>query len=139
MVNQRQAHYSNLAPRPYRFRVMASNNSGVWNETGDTLEFSIAAAYYQTVWFRSGCAVAFLALLWALYRFRLHQIARLCRKPNARQFFILGRAPVDSSLSGGDAEYPLDEALLANDIAFRQPADLTFANHVHGLVSRDGT
>ncbi len=34
--------YTNLPPRKYRFRVIACNNSGVWNETGDTLEFSIA-------------------------------------------------------------------------------------------------
>jgi len=40
--------------------------------------------------------------------------------------------------SGGDAERALDEAHLANDIAFRQPADLSFADDVHGLVSRDG-
>ena len=31
---------------------MASNNSGIWNETGDSLEFSIAPTYYQTNWFR---------------------------------------------------------------------------------------
>jgi hypothetical protein len=43
--------YTNLAPGTYRFRVMASNNSGVWNEAGDTLSFSIAPAYYQTRWF----------------------------------------------------------------------------------------
>ena len=48
VVNDRQVQYSNLAPGPYRFRVIASNNSGVWNEQGDTLEFSIAPAYYQT-------------------------------------------------------------------------------------------
>jgi hypothetical protein len=39
--------------------------------------------------------------------------------------------------SGGDAEYPLDEAFRSNDVAFRQPANLTFANDVHCLVSRD--
>jgi signal transduction histidine kinase len=55
---------------------MASNNSGVWNETGDTLEFSIAPAYYQTNWFRASMIAAFLLLLFALYRLRLHQIAR---------------------------------------------------------------
>ena len=49
---RRRAYYTDLAPRQYRFRVRASNNSGVWNETGDSLEFSIAPAYYQTNWFR---------------------------------------------------------------------------------------
>ena len=63
-------------PRKYRFRVIASNNSGVWNETGDTLEFSIAPAYYQTTWFYASCVAAFLAMLWGLYRLRLYQIRR---------------------------------------------------------------
>jgi ligand-binding sensor domain-containing protein/signal transduction histidine kinase len=76
VVNHRQVQYSNLPPRNYRFRVTASNNSGVWNETGDTLEFSIAPAYYQTNWFRASLAAAFFLALWALYRLRLHQIAR---------------------------------------------------------------
>jgi signal transduction histidine kinase/ligand-binding sensor domain-containing protein len=73
---RRQAFYTNLAPRKYRFRVMACNNSGVWNGAGSFLDFSIAPAYYQTTWFRALCAAAFLGLLWALYQFRLHQLQR---------------------------------------------------------------
>ena len=61
--NRRQAFYNDLPPRHYRFRVMASNNSGVWNETGDTLEFSIAPAYYQTNWFRASLVAAFFRAL----------------------------------------------------------------------------
>jgi signal transduction histidine kinase len=76
VINERQATYTNLPPRKYRFRVMASNNSGVWNETGDTLEFSIAPEYYQTTWFGALCVAAFLAILWGLYRLRVYQIAR---------------------------------------------------------------
>lgn len=76
VVNDREAQYTNLGPRSYRFRVMASNNSGVWNETGDMLEFSIAPAYYQTNWFRALMAAVVLAMLWGLYRLRLLQIAR---------------------------------------------------------------
>src|SRR5262249_54884629 len=41
---RRQAFYTNLRPRNYRFRVIASNNSGVWNETGATLDFVIPPA-----------------------------------------------------------------------------------------------
>ncbi len=74
VVNDRQVQYSNLAPGPYRFRVIACNNSGVWNEQGDTLDFSIAPAYYQTSWFRALCVAAFLALLWAAYWWRLRQL-----------------------------------------------------------------
>ena len=48
----------------------------MWNEAGASFDFSIAPAYYQTTWFRVSCAAAFLALLWALYRYRLHQIAQ---------------------------------------------------------------
>ena len=74
VVNDRQVQYSNLAPGTYRFRVIASNNSGVWNDQGDTLEFSIAPAYYQTNWFRALCAVFFMALLWAAYWWRVRQM-----------------------------------------------------------------
>ena len=74
--NERKAFYNDLPPRNYRFRVMACNNSGVWNEAGASFDFSIAPAYYQTRWFQASCAAAFLALLWGLYRYRLHQIAR---------------------------------------------------------------
>jgi signal transduction histidine kinase len=50
---------------------MACNNSGVWNEMGDTLDFSVAPAYYQTNWFRALCVVAFLAVLWTAHRLRV--------------------------------------------------------------------
>jgi len=74
VVNDREVQYSNLAPGPYRFRVIASNNSGVWNEQGDTLEFSIAPSYYQTNWFRALCAVLVLGLVWAIYQIRVRQL-----------------------------------------------------------------
>jgi ligand-binding sensor domain-containing protein/signal transduction histidine kinase len=72
---RRQAFYSDLRPGNYRFRVIASNNDGVWNETGATVDFKVAAAWYQTIWFRSLCIVAGVLLLWAIYRLRVRQIA----------------------------------------------------------------
>jgi PAS domain S-box-containing protein len=76
VLNNREVEYSNLAPGSYRFRVTASNNSGVWNEVGDTADFSIDPAYYQTNWFRALVAAAFMALLWAGYQFRVQQLER---------------------------------------------------------------
>lgn len=74
--NRRLAVYNNLPPGNYRFRVAACNNSGVWNEAGAFLDFSIAPAYYQTTWFRLSCVAAFLASLGALYQLRLRQVER---------------------------------------------------------------
>jgi signal transduction histidine kinase len=74
VVNERQVQYSNLHPGTYRFRVIAANNSGVWNEQGDLLEFSIAPAYYQTVWFFALCGAGGLGVLWAGYHARVRQL-----------------------------------------------------------------
>jgi signal transduction histidine kinase len=74
--NRRQAHYGNLSPGNYRFRVSASNNDGVWNETGTFVEFSVAPAYYQTTWFRLSMIGAFALVLGALHRLRLRQLSR---------------------------------------------------------------
>ena len=76
VVNDRQVQYTNLAPGTYRFRVTASNNSGVWNEAGDTLSFSIAPAYYQTRWFAALLVAGTAALLWVAYQWRVAQLAR---------------------------------------------------------------
>jgi signal transduction histidine kinase len=54
--------------------VIACNDSGVWNEQGDSLEFSVAPAYYQTNWFHALCAVLVLALVWAIYQIRVRQL-----------------------------------------------------------------
>jgi len=76
VVNDREVQYTNLPPKHYKFRVLASNNSGVWNEEGSALDFVIPPAWYQTYWFVAVCMAAFLALLWALYQYRLHRLAQ---------------------------------------------------------------
>ena len=81
--NRRQAFYTDLPPRQYRFRVAAANESGVWNETGATLDFAIAPAYYQTRWFMALSAGLVVALVWAGYRVRLRVIERHQREITA--------------------------------------------------------
>src|SRR5580658_5825678 len=43
---RREAFYTELGPGKYRFRVIACDSNGVWNETGATLDFAIAPAFY---------------------------------------------------------------------------------------------
>ena len=49
--NIRVASYSRLPPGDYRFQVMASNEDGVWNESGATLALVVEPHYWQTWWF----------------------------------------------------------------------------------------
>jgi PAS domain S-box-containing protein len=74
--DRRQAFYTNLGPGQFRFLVKASNNNGVWNEEGTQLEFSIAPAYYQTMWFRLACAVLLVGLGWSAYLLHMRRVRR---------------------------------------------------------------
>jgi signal transduction histidine kinase/ligand-binding sensor domain-containing protein len=73
---RRQAFYGDLHPGHYKFRVIASNNDGVWNQDGAILDFDVVPAWYQTNWFRASFVGAFVLLLWALYQVRLRQLTR---------------------------------------------------------------
>ena len=80
---RRQAFYNDLRPGQYRFRVTASNNSGVWNEAGAFLDFSVAPAYYQTRWFLALSVGSVAALVWAAHRIRLGIVERHQREITA--------------------------------------------------------
>ena len=71
---RRVAYYTNIPPGNYQFRVIASNNDGVWNETGASFGFYLQPHFYQTKWFYAVCALALLFLAFGLYRFRVRQL-----------------------------------------------------------------
>jgi signal transduction histidine kinase len=111
--------------------VIASNNDGVWNEAGASLDFSIAPTYYQTTWFRATCVAAFLVFLWGLHRLRLRQqayefnkglearvsertrIARDLHDTLLQSFhgLLLRFQTVSNQLPPGDARQKLDSAI----------------------------
>ncbi len=47
---RRTAYYTNVPPGDYRFRVVACNNDGVWNEIGAEWAFTVATPLWQTWW-----------------------------------------------------------------------------------------
>jgi len=74
--SRREAFYTSLGPGAYHFRVIACNNDGVWNDQGATLDFSVAPAWFQTIWFRALCVGALSLVVWGMYRLRVRQIAK---------------------------------------------------------------
>ncbi|MGO4515852.1 two-component regulator propeller domain-containing protein [Terriglobus sp. 2YAB30_2] len=77
---RREAFYTNLDPGSYRFRVIACNNDGVWNEAGSTLSFVVLPAFDQTLWFRLLCVAVLAGCLWLLYLLRLKQVTAHVRE-----------------------------------------------------------
>jgi signal transduction histidine kinase/ligand-binding sensor domain-containing protein/DNA-binding response OmpR family regulator len=48
--NNREAIYTNLDPGSYMFRVKASNNDGIWNEQGKSVQVIINPPWWYTNW-----------------------------------------------------------------------------------------
>lgn len=76
---RRQAFYTNLAPGKYTFRVVGTNNDGIWNTDGAEFNFEIPPTFVQSIWFLLLCCGLAAAALWALYRLRVAQIAHRIR------------------------------------------------------------
>lgn len=78
--NIRRATYTNLDPGTYVFRVKGSNNSGVWNEDGATLNIIISPPWWKTNFAYSLYAVLFIAFAVLFYYF----LATLRKAKNER-------------------------------------------------------
>jgi signal transduction histidine kinase/ligand-binding sensor domain-containing protein len=71
---RRSVAYVDLPPSQYRFRVIASNNDGVWNSEGAVLAFLVKPYFYQTWWFVAVCVGATGLLIWGLHRLRVQRV-----------------------------------------------------------------
>lgn len=66
---ERKTSYSKIPPGEYTFRVIASNNEGVWNEEGSEMAIHIVPPFYMTWWFRTGAIIiGFLLTVFAVSR-----------------------------------------------------------------------
>lgn len=75
----RFAHYNNIYPGKYRFRVQACDSLGVWNLAGTSLAFRLQPHFWQTRWFESAIVAALGLMIAALYRFRVSRIKQMER------------------------------------------------------------
>ncbi len=73
---RRTAYYTSLPGRKYRFRVIAENNDGVWNDTGAQVRFSVRPAFYLRPWFYALLLVSVCAAVLLAIRIRLRAVRR---------------------------------------------------------------
>ncbi|WP_158543268.1 sensor histidine kinase [Dyella psychrodurans] len=73
---RREAFYTNLQPGRYRFEVTALNEDGVASVQPTVLNFTIAPAFYQTLWFKAFVACVALLILCLIYMLRVRFVER---------------------------------------------------------------
>ena len=74
--SSREAKYTNLDAGDYIFKVKASNNDGVWNEVGKSINITILSPWWETGWFRGALLFLVIGLLYVGYRYRVSTIER---------------------------------------------------------------
>ncbi len=72
--SRRAAFYTNLPPGRYRFRVIAGNSDGVWNNDGAVLEFQLRPHFWQSWAFYAGTVLTVGVAGFGLYRLRVRAL-----------------------------------------------------------------
>lgn len=75
-TQQTYASYSPLPPGNYTFKVIASNNDGVWNKTPKTYSFVITPPIWMQTWFIATCAILIIVIVIAFIKYREKQLIR---------------------------------------------------------------
>lgn len=71
---QRYGRYSGLPGGDYTLRIIGSNNDGVWNEVGVSLQVKVVPPFWQTGWFYALCAVLLFGALGGAYYWRVRRL-----------------------------------------------------------------
>jgi signal transduction histidine kinase/ligand-binding sensor domain-containing protein/CheY-like chemotaxis protein len=112
---RRTAYYSGLPPGDYTFKVVASNDDGVWNMDGASLRLQLQPRFHQTTWFIALCLAAALLLAIGLHRLRT---ARLMARARHMKRIITERTR-ELSLSMREAQQARELAEQSRESAVR--------------------
>jgi two-component sensor histidine kinase len=115
-ASKRFANYTNLDPGTYIFKVKASNNDGLWNETPTEIKIIITPPFWQTAWFKALLALIALGIVYAFYRYRIGQLVLLQRMRNK----------IAADLHD-DIGSTLNSIALYSDLAKQQPVQRDYA------------
>lgn len=72
--NQQSGRYTNLPGGTYTLRLKASNNDGVWNETGKSIKVTVIPPFWQTWWFYTLAGVFVAGSVTGLYQLRVRSV-----------------------------------------------------------------
>jgi len=126
---KRAAHYGPLEPGDYKFRVIACNNDGVWNNVGASIVFHQSPFFWQSWWFQILMISAAVLAITAAARYvatrKLHQRLEKLKEQHAieRERERIGR-DLHDDLGAGLTQIMLQSSLARRESPERMEADL---------------
>jgi len=72
--NQTSATYTNIADGQYTFKIIASNNDGVWSKQPKCLDIVITPPWWKTTLFKIFCFLVFVTGLYLFFKIRFARI-----------------------------------------------------------------
>jgi len=136
---QRVAQYTHISPGNYRFKVVACNNDGIWNDTGASVSIIMEPHVWETLWFKTLVVVTTSGALCGLLILILRRRHRLQIQHLERQQALdRERARIARDLHD-DLGIGLTEIALLGDLASAPPASgngEASRGYLHEIVGR---
>ncbi len=76
LQGKRFAEYTNVEPGEYIFRLIGSNNDGIWNKEGIAIHIIIYPPWYKTIYFKIGFVLALIASIWIFIYLRVRKLRK---------------------------------------------------------------
>ena len=92
-AERRFATYTSLSPGEYTFRVLASNEDGVWNEAGVSLSITILPPWWQTGWAYALYAIGVIGAVFGVVQWRVQRIGK--QKQELEQKILVQKKQAD--------------------------------------------
>ncbi len=113
-AKRRFANFTDLSPGNYVFKVRGSNNDGIWNTKGVSLEINISPPFWKTWWFTAFWIVLIILILFFIIKFTYRYIILLKEKSHADKFAVIGKY---ASFLAHDIKSPLEGTyLIVNEL-----------------------
>ena len=77
---RRFGKYTNLPGGTYKLRLKGTNNDGVWNEDGISIQVTVVPPFWQTWWFRGIAALVLVGGALGGYRLRIRSLEARSRE-----------------------------------------------------------
>lgn len=73
---KRYADYTGIKPGKYTFKVIGSNNDGIWNKKGVKVYIVIKPPWYDTIYFKITLIAFVVFVIWIIFYLRVRRIRR---------------------------------------------------------------